>query len=201
MRVIGVTGQFCSGKSTVARMLAKQLNAAVVDADRIGHRVLEDSNVRRKLISRFGNGITASSGAIDRKALAVKAFASRQNHRMLCRTTHPLLAAAIINKLKQIKLKEPDGIAVVDAAVLIEMGLLSHIDKLIAVKIDPKEQMERAQGKWGLPERQISKRIKLQISQSRLIKKADFIIDNSGGLEETRRQVEKARAKIWRTGD
>jgi dephospho-CoA kinase len=195
MLVIGITGQFASGKSTVAQILAKVCSAIVVNADNIGHEVLLDKKIKRLLVNYFGKGIL-TKGIINRKRLSDAAFKNVKVHRVLCKITHPLLVASIKDKLRKIKAKDKGAIVIVEAAVLVEMGLLKYVDKLIVVKINRKERLKRAKSKWGLSGPDIAKRIKLQMSLRSLIKKADFIIDNSGGLKETRRQVEKIGAKI-----
>lgn len=194
--VIGITGQFASGKSTVAKMLAKFCRATIIDADKIGHSVLSDAKVKEQLINYFGNEIL-KNGSISRKSLAKKAFLARKNHEALCRITHPVLVDKILKKLKICRAKSSKGIVIIDAAVLIEMGLLKYIDKLIVIKIKRGEQIRRCRDKWKLSVAQINKRIKLQIPASRLFKKADFIIDNSNHLNDTRKQIEKIRSVVW----
>lgn len=183
MLIIGITGQFASGKSTVARILARRLKAKIIDADKIGHEVLLDKGVKKRLVDYFG--------VADRKALAKKAFASARNHKALCRITHPLLVRKIKMRLKAINAKNPGSIVIIDAAVLIEMGLLKYIDKLILVKANRKAQIMRAKSKWNLSESDIKRRIKLQIPFSCLAKKAGFIIDNSRDIRETKKQIKE----------
>jgi len=191
MLIIGITGQFCSGKSTAAKILARFHRATVIDADKIGHTALLDNKVKKRLIGCFGKGII-KNGAISRKSLAELAFANKESHKALCRITHPVLVDKILKKIRQIKVKNPKAIVIIDAAVLLEMGLLKYIDKLIAVKLNRKQQIKRAQDKWKLSKNQINKRMKLQIPASRFFKKADFIIDNSGSFQDL-----KNRIKAW----
>ena len=148
MLIIGITGQFCSGKSAVAKILSKLCNAEIIDADKIGHAVLLDNKVKKRLIGYFGKGII-KNGAVNRKALAGKAFANKKNHKALCRITHPVLVNKILKKISQIRIKNPKAI-IIDAAVLIEMGLLKYTDKLIVVKSSRKQQIKRARDKWKL---------------------------------------------------
>lgn len=190
MAVIGITGQFCSGKSAVAEMFAHR-GAKVIDADKIGHNVLKDDAVCKKLIAHFGKNIAAESGTINRRKLALKVFADKKNHKILCCITHPLLKKKIIEKIKKLKSENPKAIIVIDAAVLIEMGLAKYINKLVVVKAGRLEQYRRAKHKWGLSKADIDSRISLQIPASRLIRKADFIIDNNGSLKNTKKQVEE----------
>lgn len=190
MLIIGITGQFCSGKSTIAKILSEAHNAVIIDADKIGHSVLLNKNTAKRLVDNFGSGII-KKGVINRKILAERVFANAKNHKILCEITHALLADKIKNKLSGIKLKNPQATVIIDAAVLIELGIDRFVDKLIAVKISRKEQFKRARRKWRVSDKDIEKRIKLQFSFNRLALKADFIIDNSGSLENTKKQVEK----------
>jgi len=196
MFVIGITGQFASGKSTVAKILGRLYRAAVIDADKIGHSVLSDKGVKKRLVEYFGKRVIVK-GAVDRKAIAKLAFANRRSHKILCGITHPILVDKIKSKLNGIESENPKAFVIIDAAVLIEMGLLKVVDKLIVVKLNRAEQIRRAQNKWRLSPAQITKRIKLQIPASRLFKKADFIIDNSNNLEDTKKQVKKIRSIVW----
>lgn len=196
MMVIGITGQFCSGKSTAAKMFAA-LGAKVIDADEIGRDILSNRTVKKRLIDYFGKNIVAGSGKINRKQLAARAFTDKRSHKALCRIVHPALSRAIIDKIKRFKAQSPQEVVVVDAAVLIEMGLLKYIDKLAFVYASNSEQIKRAKLKWGLAKTDIDRRIHLQLPVSRLIKKADFIIDNSGSLKQTKKQVEKIWGGIW----
>ena len=201
MLIIGITGQFCAGKSTVAKILSRRLKAEIVDADKIGHSVLLDKNIKKELAGHFGKDII-KNGVVNRYALAEKAFANAKNHKALCRITHPLLVEEIKDRLKIIKSKNPDSVVIIDAAVLIEMGLWKYVDRLIAVKANRKAQIMRAKSKWDLSEKDINRRIKLQIPFSRLAKKAGFIIDNSGGLQDLKSQIKMTSLNsegVWKT--
>jgi len=194
IKILGITGQFCSGKSTVAAMFAA-FGASVIDVDKLGHNILSDKKVKKGLIDYFGKDIL-SSGRINRKRLAHKAFSSKSAHRVLCRIVHPQLAKAAIEKIKRLKRKKFRGIVIIDAAVLIEMGLSKHIDKLVFVWLPHAKQIRRARLKWRLPRLDIERRIHLQLPVSTLVKKADFIIDNSGSMAETKKQVKEIYKKI-----
>jgi len=195
MKILGLTGQFCVGKSTVARMFSG-LGAKIIDADKIGHKALLDKDIKRKLINYFGKDIISVSGNLDRKKLAGKAFLNKKNHNQLCRIVHPWLVNYIKDEIRKIKSRNPEAVVIIDAAVLVEMGLLNTVDKLILVKVDYPKQAKRARVKWSLSGKDFQKRIKLQIPLSRLIKKADFIIDNNGDLQKTKEQVKKVWSKL-----
>ncbi len=100
-----------------------------------------------------------------------------------------MLKKAVIGRIKNIKLKSPAANIVVDAAVLIEMGILGYVDKLLVVKIDKDKQLARAGLKWSLSKGQIENRIKLQMPPERLVKSADFVINNSGSLKQAKIQA------------
>ena len=188
--VLGVTGSFGSGKTTVARML-KRLGAVVIDADEIYHRLLKPKQpLYKKIVSVFGPEILKKNKQIDRKTLAEIVFNGKQSLQKLCRISHPIIIAQIKNKLRQIK----GRIAVIDAPLLIEAGLAKIVDKLLVVKINRKKQIERCAKQRKLSQAFVLKRIRLQMPMREKIKLANYVIDNNGTLSQTRDQVRE----IWR---
>ena len=198
MKVIGLAGQFCSGKDTVAKMFARA-GLKIIDADKLGHSVLRSLPVRKKLLSYFGKGITGPSGAIDRRRLAKHAFKDKRTARALCAITHPPLVKKIRNRLRGIGLRSPDAVVVINAAVFLEMGLLKDVDLLVVVKARASQLAGRAGSKWGMSPKEAFARVRLQMPLKRLVKAADFIIDNSGTIEKTRKQVALIRRHLWKS--
>lgn len=189
--VIGITGSFGSGKTTVARMFVC-LGARVIDADRIAHRLLRSgTGVYRSIIKSFGRGILTRKGAIERRKLARLVFGDSRRLRTLNHIVHPAVIASIREKIA----KSKKTIFVLDAPLLIEAGLKKEADVLIVVKSARKKQIERLLKKGTYTKAAISKRIKSQMALSKKMRLADFIIDNNGSLKRTRMQVER----IYRT--
>ena len=195
MKVLGLTGSFGTGKTTVARMF-KRLGAKVIDADKIAHELIRPGfGVYRKLIHAFGRRILKKhSRNINRKSLAEIAFSNKAELKKLNKIMHPAIICGIKQQLKEGKSK----ISVLDAPLLIETGLNRIADKLVVVKLNKAAQLKRLKGKTGLAYNKIIKRISSQLGLSEKIKKADFVIDNNGTRANTYKQVKAVWKKITR---
>ena len=193
--VVGLTGSFGSGKTTVARLF-KSAGARIIDADSIAHRVIKPSTrIYKKIINAFGKNILNKDRTINRHKLAKLVFNNKDLLERLNKIMHPEIIRIIKAKLKA----APAGIIVLDAPLLIEKGLEKIVDKLIVVTITRERQIERIRQKTDLKRQEILKRINAQIPLSRKARLADFIIDNSGTIEETKKQVMAIRRLLWKS--
>jgi dephospho-CoA kinase len=191
--VVGVTGGIGCGKTTVAGMFGS-LGAKVIDADAIGHSLLEPkTKTYKRILEVFGRQILKEDGSIDRSKLAAIVFGDKKLLRGLNRILHPEIIARIKEKIKSI----PKGMIVLDAPLLIESKNENLADRLIAVKAGRKNQIKRIRDKTGLTIKKIRQRISSQMPFSHKVRKADFIIDNDSGLKETRKQVSEIRRQLW----
>ncbi|MFH1414159.1 MAG: dephospho-CoA kinase [Candidatus Omnitrophota bacterium] len=193
--ILGISGSFGSGKSTVAGLFASS-GAKIIDADKIAHSVIKrGSRAYKRICLVFGNGILRKNKEIDRRRLAEVAFRNKKSIKELNSIVHPEVIRIIKRKIKAIN----SGIVVLDAPLLIEAGLKKLVDRLIVVKITKGVQIRRIQSKTHLSKDKILKRIKYQISLSKKVGLADFIIDNSGSLVKTKKQVENLiRRLLWK---
>lgn len=192
--ILGITGSFGSGKTTVARMF-KPFGARIIDADRIAHRLSRPKlKIYKEIIDTFGRDILKKDKTIDRNKLAHIVFENKNLLKRLNRILHPEIIRIIKERIRSSKSK----IIVLDAPLLIETGLGDLIDKLIVVKINKRKQIERLQRKLNLSKTDIIKRIGAQIPLQYKVRLADFVIDNSGIKEETKRQAEKIRRLLWK---
>ncbi len=193
--IIGLTGSFGSGKTTVARFL-KNRGARVVDADRISRSLLNpDSPVYRKVTAAFGASILDSRRRINRKKLASMVFSDKRPLVRLNGIIHP----EVVRIIKDQADRSDSKIVVIDAPLLIEAGLRNWVDKLIVVKISKKEQFRRLWLRTRLKKEDIENRIKAQMPLSRKVRLADFIIDNNGTVAWTKEQAERIWEKIMNT--
>ena len=193
--ILGVTGTFGSGKSTVANMF-KSFGAELIDADKIAHRVIRPgSEIYKKIINAFSRSILKKNKTIDRKKIAKAVFKDKKLLQKLNRIIHPEVIKIIENQI----CASTKDIVVLDAPLLIEAGLERLVDKLIVVSIHKKKQIERALKKASLSEADILKRIKAQIPLKDKIRLADFVIDNSSTIEKTRKQVVSIRRSVWKS--
>jgi dephospho-CoA kinase len=192
--ILGLTGSFGSGKTTVAKIFAS-FGAELIGADAIAHEITRPGTpVYKRIVRVFGKDIIKKNRHIDRHKLAKAVFNNRNLLAKLNSITHPQIIRVIRNGLKHARSK----IVVLDAPLLIEAGLGSLVDKIIVVKANSKEQIKRLLKKTALAKKDIIKRIKSQLSISHKVRLADFVIDNSGTIVETRRQVEQIRRQLWK---
>ena len=189
--VIGITGNFGCGKTTVAHMFYR-LGTKLIDADKIAHAIIKPNTpIYRQIIACFGKRVLAGD-YISRGRLAEIAFSDKKKLSKLNRITHPKIKKIIKSKIKN---SSKDDILVIDAALLIESGILPWVDKLVVVKSKPKIQLLRLK-KGGLAYNDIKRRLGFQSAQDEKIRLADFIIDNSARMTATERQVRDVWRKI-----
>ena len=194
MIVIGLTGNIGSGKSTVARRL-ESLGAKIIDADQVAREVVHPGTPGlQEITSVFGPGVLNSKGQLDRKKMASLVFADPQARVKLNQITHPKIKAEINRKIaeykKEIKTNAVASVLVIDAPLLIEVGLDHMADEIWVVKVDRNKQLERLAKRDGLTPEEVLRRIAAQLPQEEKIKLASRVIDNSGGKNETIKQVD-----------
>jgi len=194
--ILGITGSFGSGKTTVAGYF-KSLGACVFDADMIAHRIIKPgSNIYKKIVDVFGCNILKKNKDIDRDRLAKIVFDNKYLLNRLNRIMHPEIIKIMKERIKN----SHKNIIVLDAPLLVEAGLRRLADKLIVVKITRQKQIERIlKYKRSLRKADILKRIGHQMPLSYKVRIADFVIDNSKTLEETKKQVGKIRRLLWKS--
>ena len=194
MKVIGLTGNIGSGKSTVAEMF-RQLGAKIIDADSIARKIVEPGQRAWKEIKDvFGDEVISSDQSIDRQKLGDIVFNDVSKRELLDNITHPKIFDEINNLVNEYE-KDHSNVVIIEAALIIEKGgLLDLIDKLILVVVDEDTQTKRIKLRDDIPSDQIHSRIKSQMRISEKKKYADYIIDNNGSVLKTRTQVNK----IWK---
>ena len=192
MIVIGVTGGVGTGKSTVARMFGIRLKGPVLDADRIAHRLMRPSSpVWRKIRARFGKRAIASSGEIDRRQLGKIAFGDPKELKALCGIIHPAVRRWIQAELKKIRRGQPQARVILDIPLLVEAGPAYPLDFLVVVSSPLKVVARRLKIRSGWTPREVKRRQGFQLSLREKERLADFVVDNGGTLEATRRQVSR----------
>lgn len=189
--VIGITGNFGVGKTTVANMF-RRLGARLIDADKIAHTIIKPHTyIYKQIITCFGKKVLVGI-YISRKRLAREIFSDKKKLKRLNKITHPKILKIIKNIIKKTTDNE---ILVIDAALLIESGLLPWVDRLVVVKSKPKIQIQRLKMS-GLTAGQIRRRLSVQLPQNEKVCLADFVIDNSGRRTQTEKQVRDIWKKI-----
>lgn len=192
--VIGVTGSFGSGKTSVARIL-RSYGARIIDADKIARGFLaRGSSTYQKITGIFGTAVLKRNKTIDRRKLAAVAFKDKSLLNKLNSLIHPQVIRIIKRKVRD----SSGAVIVLDAPLLIEAGLTDMVDKLVVVRINRNKQIRRLLAKTTLTKNEILKRINAQMAQSKKIRLADFIIDNSGSIKQTKKQVQAIRRMLWK---
>lgn len=188
LRVIGLTGGIACGKSTVSRML-RELGAAVVDADELARQVVEPgAPALAEIVARFGTEILDGEGRLDRKKLGAIVFADPEARGALERITHPRISQASQAAIAAHAAQGADPV-IYDAALIVERGLYRWMNGLIVVTVSPDVQMQRLIARDQCTAGEAAARIAAQLPLADKVAVADYIIDNSGSLDETRAQV------------
>ncbi len=194
MIIIGVTGGFAAGKSTVTNFFL-ELGARVIDTDKIAHNIIKrNSPAFQKIVISFGKSILSKNKSIDRRKLGAKVFSDKKARRLLCQITHPLIINRIKQRLHDLERTNPRGIVVIDAPLLIEAGLENIVDRILVVDVTPSKQIQRGMKKRRQNKCEVKKIIKAQLSAAIKKRKADYLVDNNNALLGTKKQVER----IWR---
>jgi len=190
--VIGLTGGIASGKSTVSAKL-KELGAAVIDADLLARDVVRKGEIAyNKIVQCFGEDILLPGGDIDRKKLGNIVFSDKEKLALLNSITHPEIIKRMKERIQELK-AEGARVIVVDAAILIEMGLHKYVDSVWVLSVDRETQMKRLVERDKFNYREAENRINSQFTNEVRKKYADVVIDNSKPIEE----VEKRLEELW----
>jgi dephospho-CoA kinase len=198
---VGLTGGVSCGKTTVALMLA-QRGAHVVLADEIAHQLMRPGEpVYYEVVRHFGPNIVGADGAIDRKKLADAAFGSGRIQE-LNQIVHPAVIAHQDTWMKTMAGKDPEGISVVEAALMLEAGVGKRFDKLVVVTCTLPQKIERFARRHNLDlaaaEREVARRMAAQLPEEEKVRAADYVIDNSGSLEELEIKVDSLMRELRR---
>ena len=192
---VGLTGGIASGKSTVARML-RDRECMVLDADAIAHELLESGQPTYDAVVReFGGGILGPGGAIDRAKLGAIVFGDPARRAALNAIVHPRIREVSDDWFARLDRPGGPAIAFEDAALIFEAGLRKYFDRVVVCWCRPQQQLERLQLR-GLSLEQAQQRIAAQMPMDEKRRLGDDVIDCSGSIEETQRQVEALLAKL-----
>ncbi|MEO8051901.1 MAG: dephospho-CoA kinase [Acidobacteriota bacterium] len=182
---VGLTGGLASGKSFVGRTLAG-LGCLLIQADDLGHRVLQpDGEAYDGVIREFGPEIVRADGSIDRPKLGALVFHDSERLAALNALVHPPVWARQQRLMDEFASAHPHGIAVVEAAILVETGSYRNYAKLIVAVCREEQQIERAMSRGGMTREQVLDRLSRQMPLAEKIKYADYVIDTSGAKENT----------------
>ena len=191
MLVVGLTGGIASGKSAVLSIL-EEMGARTIDLDEMSRVVVEPGEPAwLDIVRHFPEGVVKPNGTLDREALGRIVFSDPQSRKTLEAFIHPRILAEQDRILKEIEKTDSHAVVVIDAPLLIEFGLQEKMDAVVLVHIPRAMQLERLIRRDGLSRLEAEARLESQMPIDDKIPFADFVIDNSGDVEQTRRQAEK----------
>jgi dephospho-CoA kinase len=186
-RIIGITGNIACGKTAVGQMLLELGAERYIDADALVHQLyLKGQPIAVKVAEAFGSEVVAADGNIDRKALGTIVFQNAEAMRRLEAIVHPAVGQALLKELASVS---PSGIAIIDAVKLLEGGSGALCQSKWMIVCLEEQELARLMARNALSEEEAWARIRAQPSVAARLPLVDEVIDNSGSLEETRRQV------------
>lgn len=189
MLKVGLTGSIAVGKSFVLKDF-RELGAFTLDADLTAREVVApNTKGLQLLVETFGAEILQPNGELDRTRLGAIVFADDAKRQLLNSIVHPLVIEAQNEWLNEREKENPRGIAVIDAALMIESGSYKRFNKLVVVFCEPAIQLQRLMSRNNLSETEALKRINSQLPQDEKKRHANFLIDTSKGFDDTRRQT------------
>ena len=193
---VGLTGSIAVGKSYVTSVFA-ELGCHVLDADQTAREVVEPQTPGLDaIVAHFGREVLTGDGALDRQRLGKLIFADADQRQLLNSILHPFIIARQDQVMREWEQLDPNGIGVIDAALMIESGGYKRFDKLIVVHCRPEVQLERLMLRTGLSLAEAQQRISSQMSQQEKQQYADYLIDTSDGFEITRQRTVEVYHKL-----
>jgi len=192
MIIVGLTGSVGTGKSTVTNFF-RELGAYIIDWDELAREVTRP-NLRawKKIVEYFGNDCLNEDLTINRQELAEVVFSDREKVAKLNQIVHPEVFKEDERITNEVKRLDPDALIIKDIPLLFELKLTRPVfmDKVVVVSASEQTQLRRLEEK-GMSREDARSRIKSQLPLEEKIKSADFVINNDGPLEETKKQVEE----------
>jgi len=194
--LVGLTGGIASGKSSVSRQLV-ELGCRLIDADVLAREVVApEAPAWRAIVEEFGRDVAGPDGQLDRKRLGALVFADPARRKVLEGITHPAIVARRQAILAGWAAEGFDGVVVLDIPLLIEVGGAGEVDRVVVVYAAPDAQLARLMARDGFPRVEAERRVASQMSLAEKVRRADFVVDNSGEPEETQAQVRAVHAAL-----
>lgn len=189
MLTVALTGSIAVGKSFVCGVF-RELGCHVIDADQTARDVVAvGTDGLGEIVRKFGISVLQADGSLDRKRMASIVFGNEEKRLLLNSIIHPRVFEVQNAWMKEVEATDPNGIAIVDAALTIESGGYKRFDKLIVVWCESAIQLERLMRRDGFSEADARKRIAAQMPQDEKKRFADHLVDTSDGFDDTREQT------------
>lgn len=187
--IVGITGGMGSGKSSFAREL-EELGAKRIDADRIGHQVIERPEILRDLLAAFGEDMINPAGKLNRRELGRRAFADEVSCTRLNQIVHPPLEKELKVQIDRARNRGRENVVVVDAALIFEWGDLQRFDLIVVVDAKEEVRIERLTRGGMISEAEVRRRMACQMPVGEKTARANWVVDNNGSLQDLRRAAE-----------
>ncbi len=188
--IIGLTGGIASGKSTIAGLLVKR-GALLVDADQVAREVVQPGEpALAAIVSAFGQAVLDEAGSLDRKALGAIVFADKDKLTLLEGITHPAIRERMQSRIREYAAERPTGLVVADIPLLYETKQQHLYEGIMVAYVPAAIQLERLMKRNAFGEEEARRRILLQMDIEEKRRLADWVIDNSGTLEQSERQID-----------
>jgi dephospho-CoA kinase len=195
---VALTGGIACGKSVVAGIL-REKGCYVHSADRTAHELMAPGGAAyRPVVERFGKGILADDGTIDRKKLGAVIFADAAARAALDAIVHPLVLETTRRLVTDVEASGRSTLFVTEAALTIEAGFASDYDRIVVVTCDEEARVRRLMARDGIGRDEALRKIGAQMPQAEKIGRADYVIDTSGTLAETVDETERVHAMLVR---
>ena len=196
--LLGVTGGIASGKTVVAKML-EELGAPLIDFDVLARQVVEPGKPAfTQIVDYFGKEVLQGDGTLDRKRLSRIVFRDTEKRNQLEGFTHPPIYEAFLKGVKAITEKDPEAIIQAVVPLLIEKNLQSIFDKVLVVYVPEGQQIERLAERDGISREEAAHMLKTQLPIEEKLAYADFVVNNEGPMEETRKQAKDVWLELKR---
>ena len=195
MLKVGLTGGLASGKSFAAAEF-ERLGCFLLQADKLGHQILDESSARAEIVRDFGPCVLSQNGCVDRKALGRLVFSAPDKLARLNAIVHPRVFARLEHFFRGVESQAPDAVAIVEAAIMIESGSYKRYDRLVLVACARDVQIERFLRRDGGSRPEAESRLARQMPMEEKQRYADFLIDTGGSEKETLRQVRAIYRKL-----
>lgn len=190
--IIGITGGVGCGKSTVLHILKQEFHCYTIEADKVGHLVMQKgTEAYQQIVSTFGNEILDTDLEIDRKRLAGIVFSDREKLKKLNQIVHPAIKSHIKNEIEQVTHSGNHSIIILEAALLIEEKYPEFCDEVWYIYADEQERIRRLKKSRGYTEEKIREIMENQLSEEEFLKNCDRKIDNSRDFEAACQQIKK----------
>ncbi len=206
MLKVGLTGGIASGKSVVGEMFVA-LGALLIQADTIAHQLMQPGQaVYQEVVRHFGEGILNPDRSVNRARLAEAAFGAPgklSRVQELNQIVHPAVIRKQDEWMAEVGQRDSRAIAMVEAALILEAGVAKRFDRLVVVTCRPEQRIHRWGARVGVDEEtarhEVTRRMAAQLPDEEKVKAADYVIDNSGSLDDARERVREVYGELKRT--